>query len=128
MLSMPQGAYAYTMTICSVHFEISPDDIAQLQGLPHVLQTSSTEPAEVERAYDVGTYTSSTSPIDSQAKGDHSDNDDQSGNVHHDKNFFILTRRHYMELDTKNTFSQKLLRSFLHVASHYCNKFGFYGT
>lgn len=40
-------------------------------------------------------------------EGDHIDIGDQSGDVHDDEDFVVLTEKHCRDLDTKNTFTQK---------------------
>lgn len=85
---------------------MSPVVIAELLGIAHVLEASIVEPTKVGQPHDVGTFALSTGPVDPHTERDHRDHGDQSGDVHDDENFFVLTRRHCTNLDTKNTFAQ----------------------
>lgn len=101
MPSMPEDAFSHTVIVRCVLFEISPDIIAELLRITWVPKTSTM----VEQTHDVGTFSSSTNPINPQAEGDDGDDNDQLGDFHHENNFFVFTGRHRKDLDMRNTFS-----------------------
>lgn len=111
MPSILEDSSQHTVTIHGVQFEVSPNVIVELLKLTCALETS----VKAKHTHDVGTSSSSTGPIDPYAKGDDEDDGNQSRDVHHDEDCFVLTRRHHMNFETKNTFIQKDLFYFFHM-------------
>lgn len=82
------------MTIRSLSFEVSPDVIIQLLGMPIVSELSTTpKHTEVERALEVDTSASTFGPMDFHVEGDEPHVSDESKISQYDEDFFILTEK-----------------------------------
>lgn len=61
---MSQNASSHTITVCGVQFKILAIAIAQPLGLTCIFEAVTTVDVEVEDTHNVGTYASSTRPVD----------------------------------------------------------------
>lgn len=78
-------------------FKVLSDVIAQLLGMPHDLELFATmEPIEAERAPNVGPFVSANGLMDFYVEGDQLQGGDDSEDLYHDENFFILIGKQRM--------------------------------